>query len=166
MGAWKPSIQKIQEQGDLSAGLPAPVAPELPSQSSVSARAEPRCTWSRAAPTRAPTPPRYWTKKRQHRLPRRKRHQPGQCRIIRRKDLCRRRHHFLGFHRVALSQVDKDGVFTSQARLTIPTDALRGLNRIAIVDGTGRTTDTDAYFQITPTIETDGPEKAESRAMR
>ena len=52
-----------------------------------------------------------------------------------------------------VTQVDKDGVFTTAPYIT--TDALRGLNRIAIVDGTGRTTDSDAYFQITPTIETD-----------
>ena len=52
-----------------------------------------------------------------------------------------------------VTQVDKDGKFTTAPYIT--TDALRGLNRIAIVDGTGRTTDKDAYFQITPTIETD-----------
>ena len=52
-----------------------------------------------------------------------------------------------------VKQVDKDGNDTTAPYIT--TDALRGLNRIAIVDGTGRTTDKDAYFQITPTIETD-----------
>ena len=52
-----------------------------------------------------------------------------------------------------VTQVDKDGNFTIAPYIT--TDALRGLNRIAIVDGTGRTTDKDAYFQITPTIDTD-----------
>ena len=36
-----------------------------------------------------------------------------------------------------------------------PTHVLRGRNRIAVVDGTGRTTDKDAWFQITPTIATD-----------
>ena len=52
-----------------------------------------------------------------------------------------------------VTQVDSKGnpAFPDYAS----TDALRGLNRIAIVDGTGRTTDTDAYFQITPTIATD-----------
>ena len=52
-----------------------------------------------------------------------------------------------------VTQVDSKGnpAFPDYAS----TDSLRGLNRIAIVDGTGRTTDTDAYFQITPTIATD-----------
>jgi hypothetical protein len=54
-----------------------------------------------------------------------------------------------------VTQVDKDGKYVGSRRPYITTDALRGLNRIAIVDGTGRTTDKDAYFQITPTIETD-----------
>ena len=57
--------------------------------------------------------------------------------------------------RRGVTQVDKDGNAVGSRRPYITTDALRGLNRIAIVDGTGRTTDSDAYFQITPTIETD-----------
>ena len=54
-----------------------------------------------------------------------------------------------------VTQVDKDGNAVGARRPYKTTDALRGLNRIAIVDGTGRTTDKDAYFQVTPTIETD-----------
>ena len=37
----------------------------------------------------------------------------------------------------------------------MPPTSLRGKNRIAVVDGTGKTTNKDAWFQITPTIEVD-----------
>ena len=51
-------------------------------------------------------------------------------------------------------QIDKDGKPVS-GRGYIATDSLRGLNRIAVVDGTGKTTNKDAWYQITPTIEVD-----------
>ena len=53
-----------------------------------------------------------------------------------------------------VDQVDDKGMPASGPPYKT-TDSLRGLNRIAVVDGTGRTTDKDAYFQITPTIEVD-----------
>ena len=62
-----------------------------------------------------------------------------------------------------VTQVDKDGKPVGSRRPYISTDALRGLNRIAVVDGTGRTTDKDAYFQITPTIETDEAKRKAGR---
>ena len=57
------------------------------------------------------------------------------------------------------NQVDKGGNILNRAtdRPTgyESTDALRGMNQITIVDGTGRTADKVAWFMITPTISVD-----------
>ena len=56
-------------------------------------------------------------------------------------------------------QVDKDGVIldraTDRRHGFESSDALRGMNQITIVDGTGRTADKAAWFMITPTISVD-----------
>ena len=54
-----------------------------------------------------------------------------------------------------VDQIDEDGVQIETARPFVSTDYLRGKNQITIVDGTGRTADTSAYFTITPTIDVD-----------
>ena len=57
------------------------------------------------------------------------------------------------------SEEQADGSFMQVAALGRttyePTDALRGVNQITIVDGTGRTADKVAWFMITPTISVD-----------